>query len=222
MVDSDELQPMSNLVKQTYSYRDDYDLVVPAVPVVPADSMDQSEKVSSKLVCIHRYYPCLHNDKHRTALVFENGVRDVTVKKSYSSIDEWTIDCKEWAYCGQSCKGSVSVEYADSQEESARKKAEKNALREEKKLEKAKLREEIQFEREMKKVETQMRKVSARMEKEAFREQQRARNEMEKIEKQMAKLHMREKWIEAKEEWGVEQAEKKIAKSAKKAKYSKE
>ena len=210
MVDSDDKsQPMSNLVKQTYSYQDDY-----YDPAVLADPMDQSEKVSSKLVCIQRYYLCLHtnfDETHRTALVFENGIRDVTVKKSYSSIDDWSTECNEWNNCGQ-CTGSISIEYAVSQEESARKKAEKNALRTEKQMQKNKLLEEIRFERQIKKTIIQLRKASVRIEKETRREQKKAQKELEKMEKQMAKLHMREEKqailahaiIESKEELDVE------------------
>jgi hypothetical protein len=84
---------------------------------------------------IHRFYPCQHSSKHRTALVSKNGVRDVTLNVSFPSVQDWDDSCCGWEECEhEECIIFTFVDgrNAIDQAECARKKEEKAAEKAEK------------------------------------------------------------------------------------------
>ena len=161
---------------------------------------------------IYRYYRCEYCSAHRTAVETSTGVYDTATGLSFWTLAVWIeaydLECFNHGNCRP-----LLVENGYSKVD-ARERIERKIAAFEKRQKMKRARQEIQRERIEKKNAAIQKRLEIQREATAFLNVV-ARCEASIREKEARKV-AQEAWIDAKENWGVEQAEKKIAKEAKK------
>jgi hypothetical protein len=169
------------------------------VDATPA--MQESKPFMKKVQAVHRYYPCEKSSRHRTALLFEKGVRDVTLGINFPSMFEWTLSYTDWQKCDHiECYPTVLINERNSVDMEQQKEVEAEKVKNSQlRLTHKQILRERRAAYEMKQLEKKMARIRVREEKEevraksiAEREQYRAKRLALKEEARAKKMALKE------------------------------